>query len=360
MYTLLHPSVLVRFRGQAPLGTKVFRLGQLRCNLCLTVFTAKPPEEAGTEKYDATAASMIALLRYGTGVPWNRLEGLEAGFGIPLPTSTLWDVSEAAYKNIAIAFEELKNEAAQGDVFYNDDTPGPRLLLLVNGHGHEPKVVAGWPVILQIKMVLQDSKPWRVSGGAAPWSRFVRLEMPGDAPWGFEAALSAPNEVTVDERTAARLYFTLAPEASAKLVRGERTLRAVLESKDPAGGGWTGVAATREVRVSVVDEPRPLPPQWAERKAEVEIDYAFCRQGAASALALAETAARAQPESWRLLTVKGQLLAGRNRCAEALAALERSLALWWRQNPNGWEPPPELVQRRDALADGAVDPEAGK
>jgi len=130
VYALLHPKVLVRFRGQAPLGATVFRMGQLRCNLCLTVFTAEAPPEAGTEKYDATAGSMIALLRHGTGVPWNRLEGLQAGFGIPLPTSTQWDVSEAAYKKIAIAFEELKNEAAQGDVFYNDDTPVKILSLI--------------------------------------------------------------------------------------------------------------------------------------------------------------------------------------------------------------------------------------
>ena len=130
VYALLHPKVLVRFRGQAPLGATVFRLGRLRCNLCLTVFTAKPPEEVGSEKYDATAASMIALLRYGTGVPWNRLEGLEAGFGIPLPASTQWDVTERGYKKIAVAVEELKNEAAQGDVFYNDDTPVKILSLM--------------------------------------------------------------------------------------------------------------------------------------------------------------------------------------------------------------------------------------
>jgi len=122
VYALLHPKVLVRFRGQAPLGAKVIELGQLRCNLCLKVYTAKAPEWIGPEKFDATAASMIPLLRYGTGVPWNRLEGLQAGFRIPLPASTQWDVTEAAYQKIAPAVEHLKNEAAQGDVFYNDDT----------------------------------------------------------------------------------------------------------------------------------------------------------------------------------------------------------------------------------------------
>jgi hypothetical protein len=130
LYALLHPKVLVRFRGQAPLGAKVIELGQLRCNLCLTVFTATAPDWVGPEKFDATSASMIALLRYGTGVPWNRLEGLQAGFGIPLPASTQWDVTEAAYKKIKVALDNLKEEAAQGDVFYNDDTP-MRILSLI-------------------------------------------------------------------------------------------------------------------------------------------------------------------------------------------------------------------------------------
>ena len=37
------------------------------------------------KKYDETAASMIALLRYGSGFPWYRLEGLQENLGIPLP-----------------------------------------------------------------------------------------------------------------------------------------------------------------------------------------------------------------------------------------------------------------------------------
>ena len=36
------------------------------------------------EKYETTAG-MIALLQYGSGVPFNRLQGLEKDLGIPLP-----------------------------------------------------------------------------------------------------------------------------------------------------------------------------------------------------------------------------------------------------------------------------------
>ena len=38
-------------------------------------------ESAGADKYDETAVAMIALLKYGTGVPFNRLEGLQRTSG---------------------------------------------------------------------------------------------------------------------------------------------------------------------------------------------------------------------------------------------------------------------------------------
>lgn len=117
------PLVIVRVVGQAPLGAKVHTVEQLRCNLCLKVFCASSPEEFGSEKYDESAASMIAILTYGTGVPFYRLEGLQENLGIPLPASTQWDIVARAAKLVAPAFEELIREAAQGDVLHNDDTP---------------------------------------------------------------------------------------------------------------------------------------------------------------------------------------------------------------------------------------------
>ena len=95
VYEWASPGVLVRIVGQAPVQAKVYELQKLRCNLCGKMFTAAPPEGVGSEKYDATAGSMIALLKYGTGLPFNRLEGLQEGLGIPLPASTQWEIVEA-------------------------------------------------------------------------------------------------------------------------------------------------------------------------------------------------------------------------------------------------------------------------
>jgi hypothetical protein len=61
------PKVLVRIVGQAPLAATVYALERLRCGACGQVFTAQEPEGVGPEKYDETAAAMIAQLKYGSG-----------------------------------------------------------------------------------------------------------------------------------------------------------------------------------------------------------------------------------------------------------------------------------------------------
>lgn len=125
VYRQKEPGVIVRVRGLAPLLVLIWALEKLRCNLCGEVFTAPAPREAGEdeEKYDATASSMMALLKYGTGVPFHRLEKLEKSLGVPLAASTQWDVLKAAAEAVRPVHEELTRQAAQGEVLHNDDTP---------------------------------------------------------------------------------------------------------------------------------------------------------------------------------------------------------------------------------------------
>ena len=122
VYPQRDPGVLVRVKGQAPIAATVYELEKLRCNLCGDVFTAAAPEGVGEKKYDETAASMIALLRYGSGVPWYRLQGLEKSLGIPLPVATQCEIVAETAIILQPALQELTRQAAQGDVVHNDDT----------------------------------------------------------------------------------------------------------------------------------------------------------------------------------------------------------------------------------------------
>ena len=122
VYDTGRPGVLIRIVGQAPLQATVYELQKLRCHLCGKLFTAQTPDGVGTQKHDATAGSMIALLKYGSGLPFNRTRRLQGSLGIPLPAATQWDIVHAQAKVIEPAYEELIRQAAQGDIVYNDDT----------------------------------------------------------------------------------------------------------------------------------------------------------------------------------------------------------------------------------------------
>jgi transposase len=134
------PGVLVRITGQPPLAATMYELHKLRCHLCGQVFTAPAPAGAGDRKYAATAGSMIALLKYGSGLPFNRLEGLQGYLEIPLPASTQWDIVHAVARQLAPAFDELIRQAAQGDVLHNDDTT-VKILALMGEHGRQDAAV---------------------------------------------------------------------------------------------------------------------------------------------------------------------------------------------------------------------------
>jgi len=122
VYETAEPGRLVRIRGQAPLGATVYELQKLRCNLCGQMFTAQTPPDVGPDKYDAESASMIALLKYGSGLPFNRLERLEGSLGISLPAATQWQIVRDSADRIEPVFEAMIRQAAQGRVLHNDDT----------------------------------------------------------------------------------------------------------------------------------------------------------------------------------------------------------------------------------------------
>jgi hypothetical protein len=57
--------------GVGPLNASRYELERLRCNLCGATFVAEAPPGVGESKYDETAAALIALLKYGCGLPFN-------------------------------------------------------------------------------------------------------------------------------------------------------------------------------------------------------------------------------------------------------------------------------------------------
>ena len=119
---LLVPSLLVRIAAQPVFQATLYEIGRLRCALCGEVFKAPVPPEANEGKHDANVGPMLALLRYGAGLPMYRIEKWQKNMGVPLPASTQWELINAAATVPAAVYEALIDTAAQGRLLHNDDT----------------------------------------------------------------------------------------------------------------------------------------------------------------------------------------------------------------------------------------------
>ena len=186
VYRQKEPATLIRIIGQAPLQATVYEMERLRCNACGEVFTANPPQSAGPEKFDATAVAMIALLKYGTGMPFNRMERLEGQLGIPLPATTQWELMEAAAKWLKRILSEFIRQAAQGGVVHNDNT-GMRILQMVR-RGDDGRtgtftsgivsISGGWKTALYFS-------GWKLSATSVNWRLPCARQLPSRVSISF-------------------------------------------------------------------------------------------------------------------------------------------------------------------------------
>jgi transposase len=117
------PAVAIQIKAQPPVGATIHEMEQLRCDTCGQVFTAPTPPAAGDQKYDPSVGVMIGLLRYGSGLPFHRLERLQQSLGVPLPSSVQWEQADRVARDLEPVFDHLLYLAAQAVVLYNDDTP---------------------------------------------------------------------------------------------------------------------------------------------------------------------------------------------------------------------------------------------
>lgn len=137
LYAQAQAKKLVRIRAMAPITAAVYACERLRCGACGAITTATPPADIGSAKYDESVPSMIALLKYGCGLPFYRIAQLQKNLGIPLPATTQWDLVHRASDALVPVWEELCRQAAAGEVLHNDDTT-MRILGFAAGRHFDP------------------------------------------------------------------------------------------------------------------------------------------------------------------------------------------------------------------------------
>lgn len=122
LFDLRDPAPYLRIVGQPLLAGTCWDCQRLRCSSCGHVHTAKPPAEALGPKFDESAVAMLALCRYGLGLPHSRIAHMQQHMKLPIPTSTQWDVIAQNAPALQPVFDELERQGAQGDTMHNDDT----------------------------------------------------------------------------------------------------------------------------------------------------------------------------------------------------------------------------------------------
>jgi transposase len=129
VYDTHAPQRRVELKASAPVQATVYEQQVLRCAACQETFAAPLPESATGRKYDPSVGAVVAVSRFGLGLPHNRLEQWQAWAGVPLPASTQFERVEALANNAAPAFQEMKRQAAERPLLQSDDTSG-RILTL--------------------------------------------------------------------------------------------------------------------------------------------------------------------------------------------------------------------------------------
>lgn len=140
VHPYLQENKIIKISGNVPMMATKYELENFRCNACGEIFKPDLPKDVCKDKYDPAAISMLALLKYGTGMPFYRLDKFLRSLGTPFPKSTQWDLMDQNSAPFELVFDVLCLEAAQGELFYNDDT-SVKILSLENkvNRGHEKK-----------------------------------------------------------------------------------------------------------------------------------------------------------------------------------------------------------------------------
>lgn len=122
LYEMSEPGVFIRVVG-SPLATATrYNLQKLRCTLCQKIYQASLPEGVSDKKYDETFVAMLMINKYFISVPFYRQDRLQNYLGIPLPSSTQWDLMHEHEPMLKALYGVLLIDAANGIGISYDDT----------------------------------------------------------------------------------------------------------------------------------------------------------------------------------------------------------------------------------------------
>jgi hypothetical protein len=122
LYEMSDPGVFIQVIGN-PLATATrYNLQKLRCTVCSTIYQAPLPEGVNNKKYDENFVSMLMINKYFMSMPFYRQDKLQNYLGMPLPSSTQWDLMFKHKPMLKKLHAALWVDAANGIGISYDDT----------------------------------------------------------------------------------------------------------------------------------------------------------------------------------------------------------------------------------------------
>jgi transposase len=122
LYEMSDPGVMIQITGGVMAQATRYNLQKLRCAICEIVFTAPLPAGVENKKYTDSFVTMLMVNKYFMSVPLYRQEALQNYLGVPLPSSTQWELMAEHEDVFAALYSAFEFDAAQGKGMAIDDT----------------------------------------------------------------------------------------------------------------------------------------------------------------------------------------------------------------------------------------------
>src|SRR6266542_1103773 len=138
VYPVLRPHHFTQFTGQPAITVTIYEQEVMRCNDCGKEYEAPLPEGVSPKRYDETADTAMAIIKSGLATPYNRSALLQRDCGMPVSESVMSESCKAVAEALRPIYKEMKRQAADGKVFYGDDTPVRILELMKENKEKKP------------------------------------------------------------------------------------------------------------------------------------------------------------------------------------------------------------------------------
>lgn len=128
-------KLIVRVKGQPLFDAAIHHFEQVRCRLCGAITTADGMAAVtaggfGSSyiTYDWSACAMLVVMHYFAGVPFKRLESLQAGWGIPMPDANQWTVADGSADLLLPLYKALEKHGVNNATALRIDDTGSMVI----------------------------------------------------------------------------------------------------------------------------------------------------------------------------------------------------------------------------------------